>query len=57
VVIINKYFGINDGYGIVGYGYICEKCGKEHRFVSEEEAEVECENCEHVNHMEVVTNN
>jgi hypothetical protein len=37
-----KYIPFNDGFGIVGYGYLCPKCEHETKFTDCEEG---CEKC------------
>jgi hypothetical protein len=49
----NKYFSIDDGWGIIGYGYTCEKCGEVHRFCNGSNDEMYCKNCGHLNNMEI----
>ena len=39
------YYGLNDGFGIVGYGFICPSCKYANDFVDEEESEHECGKC------------
>lgn len=39
------WFSINDGYGIVGYGFICPYCGHANKWVSTNEDRYECEKC------------
>lgn len=41
----NEYIGINDGYGVVGYGFDCQHCEAWNMFVDEEESEQVCEDC------------
>lgn len=44
-----KYFdgfiAENDGYGIVGYSFVCPYCEKFNRFVDEDDYEQVCEEC------------
>ena len=48
---MKKYYAINDGYGIVGYGFTCNNCQKEHNFVDTEESEQICSSCKTSNQM------
>ena len=38
-----RYVPFNDGYGIVGFGYVCPECNHESEFTTCEEG---CEECE-----------
>ena len=40
-----KWYGINDGYGIVGVGFECPYCKQENNFVCDYFEEKTCENC------------
>lgn len=42
------YYGIDDDYGIIGYGYQCPYCEHYNNFVDEDDTEQECSNCEEV---------
>lgn len=35
----------DDGYGIVGWSFVCPHCSKNNRFVSDDFEEHECEHC------------
>ncbi len=37
-----KYIPFNDGYGIVGYGYLCPECNHETKFTDCQEGCKEC---------------
>lgn len=41
----DKWIGIDDGYGVVGWGFYCKKCGHFNMFASYYSEDVECENC------------
>lgn len=43
-----EWYAINDGYGVIGYGFYCFLCSKNNLFVSTDENEVICEYCHSV---------
>lgn len=45
-----EWIGFVDDYGIIGWGFDCEKCGNYHKFADYWEDEVECDKCGYV-HM------
>ena len=47
----SEYWGIGDGYGIIGFGYDCSYCGKQHTFVSQWKEEQYCDKCERETEM------
>jgi len=40
-----KWIGEDDGYGIVGYSFVCPQCKYFNRFHITEDPTVQCENC------------
>lgn len=48
---MKKYHAINDGYGIVGYGFTCDACEKDNNFVATNEEKQVCEWCKAVNKL------
>lgn len=50
----SEYFSIDDGYGIIGQGYVCGHCGKENNFVDVVKGQSEdCSSCGMVNTFNV----
>lgn len=43
-----KWYYLNDGYGIVGWGFECVNCGTENTFCSIDD-EIICEQCGYLN--------
>lgn len=40
-----ELYGLNDGYGIVGFGYTCPHCGHSNEFIDEEDETHICSKC------------
>jgi len=54
---MSEYIGLDDGYGIVGYGFKCDYCGKfNNSFVFGNDEELDCEYCGKANKLEPVEN-
>ena len=50
-----EYVSIDDGYGIIGYGFKCDYCGKfNNSFVFGDDEELYCEYCGRINKLEPV---
>lgn len=47
-----EWYGLNDGYGVVGVGFECPYCGKENNFVCDDFEEKECESCHKISFPE-----
>lgn len=41
-----ELYGINDGWGIVGYGFECPNCESRSGFINYTESEHACEDCD-----------
>jgi len=39
------YYGLDDGFGVVGYGYVCPRCKINNEFVDETETDHKCSGC------------
>ena len=42
---LDDWVPINDGRGVIGYGFECKKCKEFNRFVSDWKDSVTCDNC------------